>query len=228
MRRAPADGVVRRRHHRDPADDDFGWCRKPAASSASAEGGSARILQREHGAGLLQEMAFIAFFNAGFGARYPRPYHPREVGYFIPSITAGTDKRCVPVNGSGAPRSRSRPTMSRPTIAATSYGRSRQYGHACPRTDRRGAWGRRTGVRRSSTWSGFLMAAAAVIAALSASPLAGADTPAALAFARRPQPFRRIDGPPARVALRRRRLWRRAQLYVGPKIGSCRSEQRRR
>jgi hypothetical protein len=27
------------------------------------------------------------------------PYHPKEVGYFIPSITAATDKRCVPVEG---------------------------------------------------------------------------------------------------------------------------------
>src|SRR5882762_8947627 len=27
------------------------------------------------------------------------PYHPKEVGYFIPSITAATDKRCVTIDG---------------------------------------------------------------------------------------------------------------------------------
>ncbi len=27
------------------------------------------------------------------------PYHPKEIGYFIPSITADTDKRCIKVNG---------------------------------------------------------------------------------------------------------------------------------
>jgi hypothetical protein len=47
-----------------------------------------------------KKMAFIAFFNAGVRALDIRdPYHPVEVGYFIPSITAATDKRCVPVEG---------------------------------------------------------------------------------------------------------------------------------
>jgi hypothetical protein len=47
-----------------------------------------------------KKMAFIAFFNAGVRALDVRdPYHPKEVGYFIPSITAATDKRCVPVDG---------------------------------------------------------------------------------------------------------------------------------
>ena len=47
-----------------------------------------------------KKMAFIAFFNAGVRALDIRdPYHPTEVGYFIPSITAATDKRCVTIDG---------------------------------------------------------------------------------------------------------------------------------
>ena len=47
-----------------------------------------------------KKMAFISFFNAGVRALDIRdPYHPKEVGYFIPAITAATDKRCVTVDG---------------------------------------------------------------------------------------------------------------------------------
>src|SRR6516162_1481326 len=47
-----------------------------------------------------KKMAFIAFFNAGVRALDIRdPYHPTEVGYFIPAITDKTDKRCVAVDG---------------------------------------------------------------------------------------------------------------------------------
>ncbi len=50
-----------------------------------------------------KKMAFISFFNAGVRALDIRdPYSPKEVGYFIPAITAATDKRCVTVDG--APR----------------------------------------------------------------------------------------------------------------------------
>lgn len=46
-----------------------------------------------------KKMAFISFFNAGVRALDIRdPYHPQEVGYFIPSITAATDKRCVKID----------------------------------------------------------------------------------------------------------------------------------
>src|SRR6201990_1155293 len=46
-----------------------------------------------------KKLAFIAFFNAGVRALDVRdPYHPKEVGHFIPSITRATDKRCVKVD----------------------------------------------------------------------------------------------------------------------------------
>jgi hypothetical protein len=47
-----------------------------------------------------RKLAFITWFNAGVRAIDIRdPYHPKEVGYFIPSITEATDKRCIKVDG---------------------------------------------------------------------------------------------------------------------------------
>jgi hypothetical protein len=47
-----------------------------------------------------KKLAFLSYFNAGVRAVDIRdPYHPKEVGYFIPSITTATDKRCVKVDG---------------------------------------------------------------------------------------------------------------------------------
>jgi LVIVD repeat len=47
-----------------------------------------------------KKVAFISFFNAGVRALDIRdPYSPKEIGYFIPAITAATDKRCVTAEG---------------------------------------------------------------------------------------------------------------------------------
>jgi hypothetical protein len=47
-----------------------------------------------------KRVMFIAHFNAGVRALDIRdPFHPKEIGYFIPAITDKTDKRCV---GTGA------------------------------------------------------------------------------------------------------------------------------
>jgi hypothetical protein len=47
-----------------------------------------------------KKVAFITYFNAGVRAIDVRnPYQPKEIGYFIPSITEATDKRCIKVDG---------------------------------------------------------------------------------------------------------------------------------
>ncbi len=47
-----------------------------------------------------RKLAFISFFNAGVRAVDIRdPYHPKEAGFFIPSVTEATDKRCVKIDG---------------------------------------------------------------------------------------------------------------------------------
>jgi hypothetical protein len=43
-----------------------------------------------------RRLMFFSHFNAGVRAVDIRdPYHPKEVAYFIPAVTANTDKRCI-------------------------------------------------------------------------------------------------------------------------------------
>jgi hypothetical protein len=47
-----------------------------------------------------KKVAIVTYFNAGVRAIDVRdPYQPKEVGYFIPAITAATDKRCIKIDG---------------------------------------------------------------------------------------------------------------------------------
>jgi hypothetical protein len=47
-----------------------------------------------------KKIVFLSYFNAGVRAVDVRdPYHPKEIGYFIPAITEATDKRCIKLDG---------------------------------------------------------------------------------------------------------------------------------
>ncbi len=48
----------------------------------------------------LKKMILVAYFNAGVRAVDIRdPFHPKEVGYFIPQVTDATQPTCVAIDG---------------------------------------------------------------------------------------------------------------------------------
>jgi len=47
-----------------------------------------------------KRLLFLAYFNAGVRAVDIRdPYHPKEVAFYIPAVTAATEPRCIKVGG---------------------------------------------------------------------------------------------------------------------------------
>ena len=82
---------------------------------------------------------FVTFFNAGLRALDIRdPFNVKEIGHYIPATTANTDRRCV---GEGA-NERCKVAIQSNNVEVDDRGyvvrrRSREYGPAHPRVDRR-------------------------------------------------------------------------------------------
>ena len=98
-----------------------------------------------------KKMAFIAFFNAGVRALDIRdPYHPKEVGYFIPAITRGDRQALRQDRRQGPLQDRDPDQQCRNRRARLHlYRRPRQYRPAYPGSDRPGPRRRRLAVRTS-------------------------------------------------------------------------------
>jgi hypothetical protein len=69
-----------------------------AAGSFCSRGGrfGAHASNENQPAMYANRVVFVSWFNAGVRAVDVRdPFHPREIGYYIPATTDRTDKRCV-------------------------------------------------------------------------------------------------------------------------------------
>jgi len=89
---------------REPPDDDFEFHVPEASGSFCERGGrfGSHSSNESMAPVFYKKMAFIAFFNAGVErSTFAIPIIRTEVGYFIPSITAATDKRCMTVDRQG-------------------------------------------------------------------------------------------------------------------------------
>jgi hypothetical protein len=72
------------------------WTVPEASGDFCARGRFSALVNENFTPIYYKRVMFIAFFNAGVRALDVRdPYHPKEIGYFIPAVTDKTDKRCV-------------------------------------------------------------------------------------------------------------------------------------
>src|SRR5262249_8658133 len=99
-RRSAANGVVCRCDSRGEADGGFELFggrgeRRPRGGRFGSHSSNESIAPV-----FFRKLAFVTWFNAGVRAIDIRdPYHPKEVGYFIPAVTEATDKRCIKIDG---------------------------------------------------------------------------------------------------------------------------------
>jgi hypothetical protein len=78
------------------------WTAPEASGNFCTRGGrfGSHSSNENMGPPFYQKLSFITFFNAGVRVLDIRnPYEPREVGYFIPSITKATQPRCGMIGG---------------------------------------------------------------------------------------------------------------------------------
>ena len=78
------------------------WGVPEASGNFCARGGrfGSHSSNENFGPTFYQKLTFITWFNAGVRVLDIRnPYEPREVGYFIPSITKATQPRCGMIGG---------------------------------------------------------------------------------------------------------------------------------
>jgi hypothetical protein len=78
------------------------WTAPEASGNFCTRGGrfGSHSSNENMGPPFYQKLSFITFFNAGVRVLDIRnPYEPKEVGYFIPSITKATQPRCGMIGG---------------------------------------------------------------------------------------------------------------------------------